>query len=380
MRAFLCPLTGLVFMATAFAGKAPFPSICGVKGKVEIHGAEGKELKANIKQTLYEKARIRTEKDSAICLELSSSDRLVVGEASEVEIPFIDFDQGLVNFIRLAAGEFLLLSKTGTPRTVASDLFRVEVQKGDYVFQFDRGTKSVPPAPPQTEAAPSAPPQKPSGTLTVIEGGVSFKGLETEVSAEVVSGQAATFEGEALDGEIQYDVLLKGKKVARGKLLPVKTLTSEELKTLNHRFSWQAVKGKIGKSVGGEVQVGGRTNSAAKRKTMNKGKGKTETKTKTKTESETESETETKTKIEDDPSRTAPTSLAICHNPQGQFNQCAWVCEHNPKSAKTCLLNHPKVTCVRSRCNASGEWADRFVYRTERAPCMAESTVKECDY
>lgn len=48
----------------------------------------------------------------------------------------------------------------------------------------------------------------------------------------------------------------------------------------------------------------------------------------------------------------------ICSSPKGLFNQCAWRCDGNPGGEKSCRVDLPKVTCVRTRCNGNGKWAD----------------------
>ena len=49
---------------------------------------------------------------------------------------------------------------------------------------------------------------------------------------------------------------------------------------------------------------------------------------------------------------------AVCENPAGQFNQCSWTCEGNPKGQKTCRTDLPGVSCVRRLCGAGGQWGD----------------------
>ncbi|MCB0408163.1 MAG: FecR domain-containing protein, partial [Bdellovibrionales bacterium] len=49
---------------------------------------------------------------------------------------------------------------------------------------------------------------------------------------------------------------------------------------------------------------------------------------------------------------------AICSSPKAQLNQCAWVCKNNPKGEKRCRTDLPQVNCVRTKCDANGNWAD----------------------
>lgn len=72
----------------------------------------------------------------------------------------------------------------------------------------------------------------------------------------------------------------------------------------------------------------------------------------------------------------------ICKNPNGRLNQCSWHCENNPKKAKSCMLGKPNVACVRSRCNANGEWAEPMKIPVGSSDtCDATGAkVSDCDY
>jgi hypothetical protein len=73
---------------------------------------------------------------------------------------------------------------------------------------------------------------------------------------------------------------------------------------------------------------------------------------------------------------------SICKGPSGKLNQCAWKCLNNPKGSKTCQVEQSGVSCVRTRCNANGEWSEetRLPAAAGRA-CSAEGTVVDsCDY
>jgi len=72
----------------------------------------------------------------------------------------------------------------------------------------------------------------------------------------------------------------------------------------------------------------------------------------------------------------------ICGAPRGELNQCAWRCENNPKGEKSCRTDLPNVACVRTRCNANGDWAEET-----RTPVSAHDQCKPhgykvalCDY
>lgn len=78
----------------------------------------------------------------------------------------------------------------------------------------------------------------------------------------------------------------------------------------------------------------------------------------------------------------AAVKRSICRAPKAELNQCAWRCENNPKGEKTCRTDLPDVACIRSRCNANGEWAEET-----RTPASAHDLcgaqghkVAPCDY
>lgn len=69
----------------------------------------------------------------------------------------------------------------------------------------------------------------------------------------------------------------------------------------------------------------------------------------------------------------APPEKDICDKPKGKFNQCKWMCADG--SAK----KHECGKCVRTRCNANGQWAEE----TELPGAVCAPTgisIKACDY
>lgn len=70
----------------------------------------------------------------------------------------------------------------------------------------------------------------------------------------------------------------------------------------------------------------------------------------------------------------------ICANPKGFFNQCAWECRGASPKAKSC--GEGGGTCVRTRCNGNGTWADETTLPASRTgECPAKgAAVKACDY
>jgi hypothetical protein len=71
---------------------------------------------------------------------------------------------------------------------------------------------------------------------------------------------------------------------------------------------------------------------------------------------------------------------AVCENPKGQFNQCSWTCEGNPKGQKTCRTDLPGVSCVRRLCGAGGQWGDMSrVPSSQSGSCESgKAIVQDC--
>lgn len=73
----------------------------------------------------------------------------------------------------------------------------------------------------------------------------------------------------------------------------------------------------------------------------------------------------------------------LCSKPSGHFNQCAWTCVGNPAGAASCRTDLPGVQCVRSRCDAGGQWRsqERLPASDGRMKCSSDATVvAPCDY
>lgn len=72
----------------------------------------------------------------------------------------------------------------------------------------------------------------------------------------------------------------------------------------------------------------------------------------------------------------------ICKEPKGRMNQCSWKCQNNPKGSKVCDTTKPQVSCVRSRCNANGEWSEETRLPSSAGQeCKADGfKVEDCDY
>ena len=172
--------------------------------------------------------------------------------------------------------------------------------------------------------------KKPAVKLSVLDGHAVFRGEENEDLAALSSNEEASFIGKMENDTLVVDVLLQGRKVVRGRLTDKSNVTPET------RQHWTEALTKFEKAH--------RTASAKEEKEKN-------------------------------------VAGAICKKPQGKMDQCAWTCVNNPKSEKTrCRTDLPKVKCVRTRCDANGNWSDPLELIPQQSACSAKTAVRRCDY
>ncbi len=318
----LIPLLALVFLSLPLAAKPKeklrYPYVRGAIGKVELletqiqvisrepHVSEKpKLLKKGM--SLKDKALFRVGEKSALWLMLSETSSVMVGDNSEVVIPEIAWENGAVSSVELLAGQMRYICSVDCKRKVFAEIFEVEPMDGDYSFEYD--------------------PKVPMIRASVLAlGSLPFRGLENEKTLSLAVGESAVFTGEMENEKPAFDVLLRGRKVAKGKLGEKEKLSAEA------SSYWQK-----------------------KEQDFLKGEKKAAPQVKRK------------------PSQ-------ICDQPFGELNQCAWVCENNKAGARDCKVQEG-ARCIRMRCNANGEWSDRQeMPATRSSVCQAVSHVSTCDY
>lgn len=299
----------------AAAKKARYPQIEAVSGTavqvqesitVSKRQAESREHEKSMKpkMVLKDKAILRTSEKSELRLILQEQNILSLAENTEIEIPSIDWQEGRVSEIHLRRGSVRWVCSQGCDQKLITPLFEGGGVAGDFILKYD--------------------PSVPLVELSVLQGEMSFQGLQNESPVALMAGQRASFKGVMENGEPAYDILLKGRKVAKGKMGEVQEIPSAEVT----EFLKQEEK---------------------KKKVI---------------------------KLKPKSKRLAS---QICDRPWGELNQCVWTCENNKSKAKECLMNEGAV-CVRQRCNANGQWSDRIELPMQNSPCKAGSFVGTCDY
>lgn len=171
--------------------------------------------------------------------------------------------------------------------------------------------------------------------MRVTSGQQIFSALNLEESHLLVSGQKASFQGSFENSEIAFDHLLKGKKIPKGQLSPVVAMSDNEKKSYV-RDSLEVLRAR---------------------------------------------DIERRKKEEEEANRIKPGQ--VCRKPNAKYNECAWICENNPKGElQKCRVERKKVQCVRRRCNANGEWVEDSVLDPDSAKlrCQAKPQIGSCDY
>ncbi len=256
------------------------------------------------KSTFKDKAVLRTGEKAELRLLLNATTVLTIFEGSEVEFPAIAWEDGAVQEIILHRGSLRLICSENCSRKLTTALYQAATSPGDLVLRYS--------------------PSIPEVELQILQGEMAFRGLENESAVVLKAGQKASFKGVLENGEPAYDILLKGRKVAKGQMSPVQEIPAEQRAELQKQEEKQKKVAKV----------------VPKSKRL--------------------------------PSQ-------ICDKPWGELNQCVWTCEKNKKNAKECGLDEGAI-CVRQRCNANGEWSDRQELPAQNSPCQAKQIVGTCDY
>ncbi len=321
-KVLICKLAFIFLPLVAFANEVlppSYPVISEWQGQAWVTGKDGKRKEIKSRLVLREKALIETALLGQVKVQLDDLRSFTLLGTSSVSLPIIGWDSGEVPVVILKNGELHwqqeYKSKGSFNVAVRSDLFEFILPSGNYVL--------------------SVYPEKAFAGVKVFEGQMEFSSLNGESSVQVQAGQQAGFQGVLEGGEIAYDVLLKGKKIPRGRLLAVSPIDAAEI-------------AKVAK---------------ARRKF--------------------EQEKALRQKSARDAQDKLKRDGVICEKPPGKFNECAWVCLNNPKKEKkACLVGPGKASCVRRRCNANGVWADEMVLDAEKFSnsCKAQPRVAPCDY
>lgn len=299
------------------AAQKKYPRVIAIRGEVTINSSEGVLSEPKVGTLLRGVLSIQVKAHSQLRIQMDPFRALFVEPETEIRIPGISWETGELTEIQLKSGRIRVRSDKSGPFAIdlTSDLFTHIWPLGDIVFEFI--------------------PKAAQTTVYVIFGSLNFSALNSEEKIQLQTGQKVRFQGQIENEEIAYDILLQGRKVAKGQLGPVESLSPEE------NSLWDL------------------TLELARLKALNLAEKKNKEKQ----------------------NQLQPGQ--VCKGPQGKLNDCAWICRNNPShEKKKCLLQNSKVFCERVRCLAQGEWGDPYKLSREEAQvrCQIKPQVSACNY
>lgn len=284
-----------------------FPSIGAIIGKATVvTGKPEKETELKVKMVLREKALFNLSEEALVRVDLSEEDSIFLYAGAEFDLPVIDPENGNIEYLLLKKGRMRLVIQSEAVRVLKSPLFTDSIGRGDYIFTML--------------------PKEARFSVDILKGSLAFRGLLSELYQPLFEKDSAFFQGVLENGEIAYDILMHGKKVAKGNVGKISKLSAKEneaflapLKQLEKSFIAQKAK-----------------------------------------------------------KAPPPDPTMICKNPGGRLQDCSWVCEGSA-SKKDCKPG-AGVQCIRRRCSAEGEWVDAYSLRVQEWKCSAKPLVTKCDY
>ena len=324
MKIFLVLVGSLFFSSMILAATSHqlkmvhYPQVLSYSGNIFIQsGLENKFRKAKVKEILREKVVIKTEAHSRIDLAIDKDRTATILDSTEIEIPAIAWESGQFTEMILKSGE-IMWQQSGIADnnvTIKSPVFEVRPPVGISGFSYDD--------------------EHVLAEAKVYAGALEFSALNAETSVILTAGKSVRFQGVKEDGEVAYDILLKGRKIPKGQLQKIENLPESVMKIYSSAAMDQRKKSDLQKLM----------REKAQKESLGVGQ--------------------------------------ICAKPGGKLNECSWSCLQNPKGEKNnCLANNSGVSCVRRRCNANGLWGEETVLESGAAvlKCKAKPFVSVCDY
>lgn len=294
------------FGQPAQGDQAKGPVVEKLTGDVRIETGREPEMKGKDGIVLKEQARIVLSANSVLDLKLDAERRIRFFERSDVSIPNISWETGEAAQVDLRRGRLRWMGPASEIKLL-TPLVELKPTDSDFILSYDDKTG-------RTE-------------IMMVKGAMEFRAQNAEKKLQLHTGEKAYFQGIFEEGEVAYDILLKGRKIPRGKLSGVEKVSAAEMKPF--------LEEERLKKLAAQKAAQDRKNRAA----ADRREG------------------------------------VICGDPRARLNECAW----------TTLGGH----CVRRRCNANGQWAeDTRVSAEEAKKCPgapkkgdpAKSFVSDCDY
>ena len=292
----------LNFIFSQVAFSAHYPKVSEIQGKVFDHKQDGKLVKVAKSDIFKKQALLSTEMNSLVKIELDSNTTLLLAENSTLEFPAIAYEEGEVSVANLLSGKLWIQSRGNSERRYTTPISSDVYSNVDFLIEYS--TENL------------------KAQVFVFSKGLQFRGTESEDVVRVGAHEKVSFIGIPEKGKPSFDILLGGKKVAKGKLGIVEPLTEPELRQIEKELSF--------------IQ---------KRAAVKKVK------------------------------QLPRLKNQICEKPFAKINECSWHCFKWDKKRKVCLSD-----CIRKRCNANGEWSDNFIDKNMKSKCVVVPLAAPCDY
>ncbi len=286
--------------------KVKFPVVSEVTGAVELSSKSGNSRTPKKGEILKDRAHIHTKLGAKLRLQLDEQTGLLVFENTDLEIPAIDALTGDIREIQLMSGQVRVDSHGDNQRIYSTPITSDVYTQADFLLSYNTATSLA--------------------GMICFRGELNFRGIEAETSSRIGAGERSYFQGVMEAGAPAFDVLMKGRKIARGKLGPVDSLPAAELEQLN----------KI---------------SAIPKPVVVK-----------------------------PPPEAVRQPGQICEKPFAKLNECVWTCEGMPKHPKRPIQSCDAYDCVRRRCDANGNWADDYKVPASAGRCQVKPQIAPCDY
>lgn len=183
-----------------------------IAGDVFFLPAQGQQIRLSRNFEIRTTGTIKILKNSNVRLLLNKNLQIRLNEYTDMVLLDLQEDSGVYSRLRLERGLVQFRAEEDTKVRFESPLFSENISLGEFLFVYD--------------------PNVPLMRLSVLEGRQFFRGLEGEKSHLVQAGQRADFVG-ILDGEnVVYDILLRGRRLAKGELKPLEQLSQKDLQDL----------------------------------------------------------------------------------------------------------------------------------------------------
>lgn len=304
-------MLSLLFLSSVVMAEVPMlkgfvgrPLIQLVDGQVKVEPVKGKLIEQSF--------TVKTSTNEQIKIELGKDFYLIVFPESSVKIEgfYVTKKDYKVRAVNFDSGRFYL--KNGSNLT---DDLTVIYQSDFFIWKNTEKNN-------QREFFVELNPVIAQVRFCAGAQGISASLFDHETVKNLKYQEGASFQGVLKNGELEFDQLLEGRKVPKGEWKDKFTCDFKQiLKEMNDLEASEIAK----------IKKNEQQRKAAEKK------------------------------------RKADYDKSLCHEPNGQFNECLWKWENK--------------LCVRYRCDGQGHWKDRQqLPKNHSYQCETKPKVSKCDY